>query len=416
MVKLSDTDRKHFARWDKHIAKSAKKIRILGPLSWPPEAESEFLDAWERRAATLPTVPPPAVHHDAQRKHLQQAMDAVDEQHPIGRFLYRTAESYLDAAEMLEHAGTQRFVEISKRLYGHPTQPIAPGAPTHLEAAQQFLDVCPDLLPVTEDTLSTNEAAHWLQSQIDPLFPKALPVIIDDNLAALATAGSKRIRLRGGVRYTPLTLQQLLQHEALVHSATRRNGLRQPLLSCMGLSAPRTMVVQEGLATLAEMITDTMDLHRLRRIALRIVAIDAALNGADFIEVFTLFQAAGQSPSESFRSSARIFRGGDVRGGVVFTKDVVYLKGLMRTHTFLLKAIQQQRHELPTRLFAGRLTLHDAISLGPFFDSGALLGPQTVPQWIAQLPCLAAYLGWMAFSHRIPLQNLTLEDFKREED
>ena len=111
------------------------------------------------------------------------------------------------------------------------------------------------------------------------------------------------------------TLRQLLEHEALVHSATKRNGRAQPLLTSLGLSAPRTTATQEGLATLAELITDTMDLVRLRRIALRIKGLDAGLSGADFLQVFDIFRQGGQPDAEAFRSAARIFRGGDVRGG-----------------------------------------------------------------------------------------------------
>lgn len=60
----------------------------------------------------------------------------------------------------------------------------------------------------------------------------------------------------------------------------------------------------------------------LRRIALRVVMVKQALDGADFIEVFRGFLDAGQSEVESYRSAARVFRGGDVRGKVCFTKPV----------------------------------------------------------------------------------------------
>lgn len=413
MSALTDTERAHFAKWDAHISRHARRVRILGPLSWPPDVEAAFFAAGQRR---LPEPPPVSFDHDDERRALDEALAALDDSHPIGLFLARTARSYLDAADMLQGAGTPAFTERSRRLYGAPREAIAPGAPTHLEAAEQFLAASAgaDAYP-PEDARSAEEAAAWMRAQLATYFPEELPVEIDDNLAALSTAGARRVRLRGGTRYDDLTLEQLLQHEALVHAATKRNGRAQPLLSCLGLSAPRTTTVQEGLATLAEMITDTMDLHRLRRIALRILAIDLALEGGDFLAVFDLFVSHGQSEAEAFRSSARIFRGGDVRGGVAFTKDVVYLKGLMRTHTFLLKAIQEDHRRLPMRLFAGRMTLCDALLLEPFFDSGDLIEPVTAPDWVRNLPCLSAYLTWAAFSNRIPLQQLSLDDFRRDD-
>ena len=87
-----------------------------------------------------------------------------------------------------------------------------------------------------------------------------------------------------------------------------------------------------------------------------------ALDGADFIEVFRGFLDAGQSEVESYRSAARVFRGGDVRGKVCFTKDGAYLEGVMMIHVFIRKVLQEGRGELLPMLFAGRLTTADVIS------------------------------------------------------
>ena len=77
----------------------------------------------------------------------------------------------------------------------------------------------------------------------------------------------------------------------------------------------------------AEIITGALDISRLRRIALRVVMVERALDGADFIEVFRGFLDAGQTEVESYRSAARVFRGGDVRGGQCFTKEARTWRG-----------------------------------------------------------------------------------------
>jgi hypothetical protein len=123
------------------------------------------------------------------------------------------------------------------------------------------------------------------------------------------------------------------------------------------------------MATFAELITNAIDLPRLRRLALRVKAIQMALDGADFIDVFRFFLGAGQSQEESFHSAARVFRGGDVRGKIVFTKDVVYLQGLIRVHTFFLQAIHQGRPEYIRDLFSGRMALGDVLDLHAYFRS-----------------------------------------------
>ncbi len=398
---------------DRALVKVARSFKLLGTVGWPAHLEDTFLEGLFRGAPALPEVEIPKVDLSELKTTLSSLLGEIDEGHPAGAFLGRTARSFLEGAEMLERAGTPAFTEISRAIYGDPRDPVHPGAPTHLEAADHFVTVsegCDAPWPPAP-ALPAEEAAVWLQRRLDELFPEPLPVEPTDGLAPLATAGWRRVRLRADASYTELQLSQLLQHEALVHTATKRSGRAQPLLSCLGLSAPRTTCTQEGLATLAEMITDTMDLHRLRRIALRIRGVHAGLEGADFLQVFHIFREGGQSEPESFQSAARVFRGGDVRGGIVFTKDVVYLKGMMTTHTFLLKAIQRGRFELPLRLFSGRMTLGDVLALEPLFEQGLMAAPEVAPSWITNLQCLAAYLSWAAFNDRIQLRDVALEDF-----
>jgi hypothetical protein len=97
---------------------------------------------------------------------------------------------------------------------------------------------------------------------------------------------------------------------------------------------------------------------------------------------------------------------------VVFTKDVVYVKGLVFTHTFLRKAIESRKFEYPRWLFAGRLTWGDVVDLEPFFQSGFIAAPRLVPAWVANRTCLAAYLTYSVFANRIRLGEIRLEDFR----
>ena len=95
---------------------------------------------------------------------------------------------------------------------------------------------------------------------------------------------------------------------------------------------------------MAELLTLSLDIVRLRRIALRVKAIAMALDGADFIDIFKSFIEAGQTEEESYQSTVRCFRGGDVKGGSVFTKNTVYLKGMIEVHAFLAVAIHDNRN------------------------------------------------------------------------
>jgi uncharacterized protein (TIGR02421 family) len=184
----------------------------------------------------------------------------------------------------------------------------------------------------------------------------------------------------------------------------------------LGLGAPRTTRTQEGIAVMAELITNAMDLNRLRRIALRVLAVKMALDGADFIDLFKFFLDAGQSDIESFRSAQRIFRGGDVKNKVVFTKDAVYLQGLFEVHTFLRLAIRDNKPNLVRNLFAGRLTMGDAIRLQQQFENGWLKPPAYMPMWASDLRRLSALLAYSAFVANIKLEKVTLNRFIEYED
>src|SRR3546814_4248108 len=82
----------------------------------------------------------------------------------------------------------------------------------------------------------------------------------------------------------------------------------------------------------------------MKRVSLRIEAIAMALEGAGFIDVFRYFLDAGQSAEESFASAQRVFRGVPLDGGCAFTKDAVYLRGLVGVHTFFRWALRSEEH------------------------------------------------------------------------
>jgi uncharacterized protein (TIGR02421 family) len=178
------------------------------------------------------------------------------------------------------------------------------------------------------------------------------------------------------------------------------------VLPSLALSSPRTTATQEGLATFAEQITGSIDIERMKRISLRIEAIARALDGADFVEVFRYFLEAGQNPSESFASAQRVFRGVNPAGGGAFTKDTVYLRGLIGVHTFFRSALRHNKLRLCRMLFAGKMTLSDVERFEPLFDSGVLLPPRWLPHWVQRANGLAGMLAFSLFANRIRLDQV----------
>jgi uncharacterized protein (TIGR02421 family) len=238
-----------------------------------------------------------------------------------------------------------------------------------------------------------------------------IEVVLDPDLIAKAAAGATRIRLRAGAAFSDYDRHQLLQHEAFVHSLTALNGRQQPVLQSLALSSPRTTAAQEGLATFAEQITGSIDIERMKRVSLRIEAVAMAMEGADFLQVFRYFLAAGQDEVESFSSAQRVFRGVPVTGGTAFTKDTVYLRGLVGVHTFFRWALKQKKLHLCRQLFAGKMTLDDALHFEPLFrgaggEAPVLAPPRWLPRWVSRANGLAGMLAFSLFANRIRMDQL----------
>jgi uncharacterized protein (TIGR02421 family) len=408
----------HFVEFDQKLVTASKGIKVLSALGWGDRVAEEFLDGWRRGNPKVPSVQYPQFNYSYEKSILKQIMDTASRDHPVGWYIGETAHSYYVAAQMLEGLGTAAFRECSELLYGRPDEAV--GKLSNLELADDFIHITDDfaaLLDFSDETgvMPSRETAAQIKQRADDFFKDySIKVLVDEDLSSKAAAGSERVRIRGNTHFTSNELEQLIQHEVFVHSATMLNGRRQPWLKSLGLGSPRTTATQEGLATFAELITGTMDLPRLRRIALRIKGIHHALSGADFIETFRFFLSSGQKELESFQSTARIFRGGDLKGKNVFTKDCVYLKGLLSVHTFLRKAIQQRKIDWPQRLFAGRLTISDVVRLEGAFDDGWVAPGQYLAPWVANRQGLATYLCYNAFSNRLSLEDIRLEDFALE--
>lgn len=407
---------------DRELVSIGRKIKVLKAIDWPVELEDRFLASWQRGQPELPDPPvqPPPMHEEIAA--LDDLMSRIDRGHPIGHWLHKTAWSYAVAARMLAGIGTPEFTRCSALLYGRPDYRYRSQDVTNADAAQEMLDITDELidlrrLPPVPFDIPADVFAQQLRDRIGPFFcHDEVEVVLDPALPSKATAGCKRINLRATALFSERDLEQLTQHEAFIHTLTLLNGKHQPHLRSLGLGAPRTTRTQEGLATFAEIATGAIDIARLRRVALRVLMVRQALDGADFIEVFRGFLDAGQSEVESYRSAARVFRGGDVRGKVCFTKDGAYLEGVMTIQVFIRKALQEGRADLLGMLFAGRVTTADVITLAPFRDSGLIAPPVYVPPWARDPQRVLATMAYSAATQRLRLDRLDLQRFVDFED
>ncbi|MBO9716854.1 MAG: flavohemoglobin expression-modulating QEGLA motif protein [Pseudoxanthomonas sp.] len=400
------------AALDARMVKAVRGIKLLSLASWPASVQDAFLDRWHRGQATLPEVSYPRLDFSEERRELAAIAAAADPDHPLGHYLRESADSWSRAATLLEVLGTAQACTESIALFGRPDEPLPGDGPTTREAADHFIQIAGELdheliSPEEQVPVSATALSLQLQGDLDDFFDaRVISVELDPNLIAKAAAGTTRIRLRAGAAFSDYDRRQLFHHEALVHSLTALNGREQPQLRSLGLSSPRITATQEGLATFAELITGSIDIERMKRISMRIEAVAMALEGADFLQVFRYFLDGGQNEAESFVSAQRVFRGVPVGGGCAFTKDTVYLRGLIGMHTFFRHALQQDRLRLCRWLFAGKMTLDDLVRFEPLFLDGTLVPPRWLPPWIERANGLAGQLAFSLFANRVRMDRI----------
>jgi uncharacterized protein (TIGR02421 family) len=406
----------YHARLDQRLAAAVKGIRLLDSVSWPAQAQEMFLAGWRIGKITMPKIEYRKLDHTAIRAELKYVDQHADPNHPIGRYLHLTSESWRIATRLLDVVGTHRVTAFSTRLFGRPGELLPGNGPTNIEAARHFVDFADELDQELRGyepdyVLSAEQVQLELQEQVDVFFGKdKVRVELDPSLISKAAASPTRIRLRTNTGFTEYDRNQLLMHEAFVHTLIGLNGREQPVLGSMARGSPRTTATQEGLATLSEMMSGSMDIERLKRISLRIIAIDKALDGADFIDVFRFFIDAGQSDTDSFTSAQRIFRGVPTSGGAAFTKDSVYLHGLLSVHTFFRWCLRHRKLGLARQLFAGKMALEDVFNFESSFAAGDIAPPRYLPPWIQRANGLAGMLAFSLFVNKIRLDNIDADD------
>jgi uncharacterized protein (TIGR02421 family) len=340
---------------------------------------------------------------------VEAARRLIDGDSPVHAWLGRVAGSLETGARMLAAVGTPDFHRLSCELYGAPTDRMTGGIlcpldlARHLEATlDHFSDA--ELYPSLPPRRDAESVAEVLRRAVERHFGDRAPEVqVVDSLSANALAGARYIRLKRGATFSDRDVYQLVHHEAFVHVTTTLNGVEQKSFPILGGGHPGTTRTQEGLAVFAEFITGSMDPERLRRLADRVLAIQMAIDGADFLQVYRFFLEQTHSEAQSFENARRVFRGGVLTGGGPFTKDGVYIEGLLRVHNFLRSVVQLGRIDCMHLLFSGKLDIEDVPALAMLAAEGLLEAPRFLPPWAADLRFLTSYLAYSAFLNQVDL-------------
>jgi uncharacterized protein (TIGR02421 family) len=404
------SERERIVRVSDGLHQAAAPLRVLSHLAWPTETRREFL---ARGADHLPVVSYPPFDPAPTIELVDRARRELDGDRPVDAWLRRTADEIETTARMLAAAGTAELHEHAAALYGRPRDPLprTSSKVTPEDLAERIHEVLAGLVELEmgltpPPSHTAQEVAAELAAGLREVFGDAAPPVrIVDDLSANAAASARGIRVRRDALFTDRDGAQLLQHEAFIHVATALNGRRQPL-RILAVGHPGTARAQEGLAVFAELASGTAELDRMRRLADRVLAIQLVIDGADFVDLFRWFRDRTPSDEQAYESARRAFRGTPLTGGAPFTKDVVYLYGLLEVAATVRTAFAAGRMDVVRLLFVGKLAVQALPALSQCAAAGLVVRPAFAPPWARDPRGLLALLTLSTFLTRVDLPEM----------
>jgi uncharacterized protein (TIGR02421 family) len=397
------------------IVDTQRPIRVLQALRWEPSVEEAFRRS---RFRELPAVGPdeyakidlgfePKAKMEEFESIAEEADSEFGSKDPIGRILSATAIEYRDVARMLAARGTKEFYQCSKKLYGSPKDKFPDGKTSVRDLGLALYETLTaisagDLGPKQPVDIDAETAAEILNQRFASYFHEAaIQVQVDDSMLADAAAGSDYVKIRSGAKFSQRDVDILEVHEGWVHVATSLNGQAQPVAKWLAKGPPRTTAVQEGLAAMLELFTFRSYPKRARKLNDRILAVDKAEDGANFIDVFEWYRTEGYEEDECYANARRVFRGGITEGDAPFTKDACYCKGIVLNYAFIRAAIQSKRADLVPFLFVGKVAHEDIPVLQARVADGVVRQPIHVPPMFRDMNGLAIWTAYSNFFFRM---------------
>lgn len=409
------------ARLADRIVEGQRPIRVLQALRWDESVRVQFLKSKPRELPKVEAADYERIdlgfepgaktaEFEAIARDVTQALGATD---PIAQIMATTALEYRDVVHMLAARGTRDFYSWSRKLYGSARDCFPDGKLTVRDLGQLLYGVLTSVdqwgtvqmregAAAYERSHDAADAAKQIAERLAAFFGDArVRVEANDGILADAAAGSDYVKVRTGAKFSQRDIDILEVHEGWVHVGTSLNGQSQPVAKWLAKGPPRTAAVQEGLAALVEMFTFRTYPRRGRRLNDRVLAVDKAEDGANFIEVFEWFRTEGYEEDECFNNTRRIFRGGVVGGGAPFTKDACYCKGIVLNYAFIRSAIQHGRMDLIPMLFVGKVAHEDVPILAGRVSDGVVKPPRFLPPMFADLNGLAIWMAYSTFFSRL---------------
>ena len=296
------------------VARSFDFLLSVSPINSREAMEQFFAGGAE--AAPDFRYRPLTVDPDAAKRDLYAVDLSILEDPLLERLLSEKRQELDHQLTMLATRNTSAFQAASMLHYGTVSSKL-------LADAQAIL-VRPGRATSPGARIGAGEVANAARQLVDryrAVDPRFDPKIeVRDDVGSLLVSGGK-LMIASSTSMLHARLDALLAHEVSVHLLTYFNGAAQ------GLTVFRTGLahyegVQEGLGVFAEWAVGGLSPARLRLLAGRVVAVNAMLDGAGFVDVYRLLAGDHGLPRRAaFDVTTRVFRSGG------FAKDLIYLKG-----------------------------------------------------------------------------------------
>ena len=345
------------------LARSFDFLLSISPIN-TTEARDTFFEGKEQHAPEF-KYRPLTVDPDLAKRELYDIDLSILEDLLLERLLGEKRREIDMQLTLLAARNTKSFRAASMLLYGSVTAELLEKARTLLarvkpkpNAKQRY------------DAAQVAAAAHEMVGHyrsIDRRFEAKVEV--RDDVSGLLVSGDK-LMISSDSSIAANRLDPLLSHEVSVHLLTYFNGATQ------GLTIFRTGLaqyegIQEGLGVFAEWAVGGLTPARLRLLAGRVIAVDAMIRGAEFVEVYRLLRGEfAFRRSSAFDITARVFRSGGL------AKDAIYLQGFLA----VIERVASGASLDP--FWLGKIAPHHVEAVDELLGRGLLHPPVFVPEFL----------------------------------
>lgn len=336
------------------------------------------VDAWKVFKAGNYNTTPEFKYRDlpidiSTKKRQLFAINMDDAEDPLLHELFEEKQREIDVQlTMLGCRETDDFADGSVMLYGTLEDELA----EHATAVLDKINTASDSSRTDDEgNCDCNDvllAAEQLCQQYRAIYPEFLPeIIIRDDVAGLLVSGG-RLMISKDIAIKQSRLDALLSHEVSVHLLTFFTGKAQGLkLFSNGLAGYEG--IQEGLGVFAEFCVDGLSAPRIKLLAARVVAVNAMLNHASFIECFRLlYDTHRYTARGAFNITSRVYRSGGL------AKDAIYFRSFEKLLNMLAEG-----QELDPFWF-GKIDVSHIDSVTELHRRGFLKSPPVTPEFLSR--------------------------------